>query len=61
MKERHIKIYEASGPKRNVPKIQLQGDWLTSIGFHVGDHIKVSLHDNQIIIEAEPEVPSFPA
>ncbi|WP_425592583.1 SymE family type I addiction module toxin [Enterococcus cecorum] len=42
MKERHLKIYEASGQKRNIPRINLQGDWLSNLGFQVGDHIVVS-------------------
>lgn len=42
MKERHLKIYEAPGQKRNIPRINLQGDWLSNLGYHVGDHVIVS-------------------
>ena len=58
MKDRHLKISEACGHKRKVPRIILQGDWLASLGYHVGVHIKISFQDNQIIIEPEPDVPS---
>lgn len=53
MKE--LKIYEAPGQKRNIPRILLQGNWLSNIGFNTGDHIKVSYQDNRIIVEAAPE------
>ena len=53
MKDRHLKVYEASGNKRNVPRINLQGDWLFSLGYNIGDHVKVSFSNNRIIIEPE--------
>lgn len=53
MKERHLKVYEASGNKRNVPRINLQGDWLSALGYKIGDHVKVSFSENRIIIEPE--------
>ena len=55
MKEKQLKIYEAPGSKRNIPRILLQGDWLSNIGFHTGDHIKVTYQDNRIIVESSPE------
>ncbi len=61
MKERHLKIYEAPTAKRDVPRIMLQGDWLASLGYHVGDRVQVSFQDNRIIIEPEPETPVNPA
>ena len=54
MKEKELKIYEAPGSKRNIPRILLQGNWLSNIGFHTGDHIKITYQDNQIIVEATP-------
>lgn len=58
MKERHLKVYEASGNKRNVPLINLQGDWLSALGYKIGDHVKVSFSENRIIIEPEIIDPS---
>lgn len=34
------------------PCIRLQGKWLSNLGFHTGNNIKVSYSENQIIIEA---------
>lgn len=31
MNERYLKVYEASGNKRNVPRTNLQGDWLSAL------------------------------
>jgi hypothetical protein len=47
MKERHLKIYEAPGQKRNVPRINLQGDWLS-----------VSCNQGKLIVELEPIIPA---
>lgn len=58
MKERHLKVYEASGNKHNVPRINLQGDWLSALGYKIGDHVKVSFSENRIIIEPEIIDPS---
>ncbi|MDD3238525.1 MAG: SymE family type I addiction module toxin [Lachnospira sp.] len=58
MKEKELKIYEAPGQKRNIPRILLQGDWLSQIGFHTGDHIKVTYQDNRIIVESSPDTTS---
>ena len=58
MKEKQLKIYEAPGDKRNVPRILLQGNWLSNIGFHSGDHVKVTYQDNRIIVESSPDATS---
>lgn len=58
MKERHFKVYEASGNKRNVPRINLPGDWLSALGYKIDDHVKVSFSENRIIIEPEIIDPS---
>lgn len=51
MTKRKLKVYEAPGEKCNVPRINLQGSWLSNCGFQVGDHITVTCQDNRIIVE----------
>lgn len=58
MKERHLKIYEAPGQKRNIPRINLQGDWLSNLDYRVGDHIVVSYDQGKLIVELEPVIPA---
>lgn len=56
MKNRHLKIYEAPGQKMNVPRINLQGEWLSNLGFQVGDHVIVSYEQGKLIVALEPEI-----
>ena len=56
MKERHLKIYEAPGQKRNIPRINLQGEWLSNLGYQVGDHVVVSYEQGKLIVELEPKI-----
>lgn len=58
MKERHLKIYEAPGQKRNISRINLQGDWLSNLGYHVGDHVIVSYVQGKLIVELDPVIPA---
>lgn len=58
MKERHLKIYKAPGQKRNIPRINLQGDWLSNLGYHVGDHVIVSYDQGKLIVELDPVIPA---
>ena len=58
MKERHLEIYEAPGQKRNIPRINLQGEWLSNLGFQVGDHLIVSYDQGKLIVELEPVIPA---
>lgn len=58
MKERHLKIYEAPGQKKNIPRINLQGDWLSNLGYHVGDHVIVSYDQGKLIVELDPVIPA---
>lgn len=58
MKERHLKIYEAPGQKRNIPRISLQGNWLSNLGYCVGDHVVVSYNQGKLIVELEPVIPT---
>ena len=55
MKTTHnLKVYEAPGATLRVPRILLQGKWLTDLGYHVGDRIKISFQENRLIIEPAP-------
>ncbi len=58
MKERHLKIYEAPVQKRNIPRINLQGDRLSNLGYHVGDHVIVSYDQGKFIVELDPVIPA---
>lgn len=42
--KRSLKVYEAPlglNSKQQTPRIQLQGQWLKALGYHVGDKIDV--------------------
>lgn len=55
MKQRQLKVYEAPGQLIDVPRINLQGKWLTNLGYHIGDRIIVSCDDHgRLIIEPAP-------
>ena len=58
MKERHLKIYEAPGQKRNIPRINLQGDCLSNLDYQVGDHVIVSYDQGKLIAELDPVIPA---
>ena len=51
MKIRKLKTYYN---KNNMPMIILQGKWLHSLGYNVGDRIDVKISKNKIIIKKEP-------
>jgi len=53
LKERNLKVYESPGPKLNIPRIVLQGKWLETLGYSVGDRVRVSYEDNRIIVEPQ--------
>lgn len=36
--------------KKQVPKINISGDWLKNAGFEIGENVKISISNNQIII-----------
>lgn len=42
--------YHYTQSNKEVPLIRLQGAWLESIGFHIGDKIEVALEENRLII-----------
>ncbi|MBQ0067080.1 MAG: SymE family type I addiction module toxin [Phascolarctobacterium sp.] len=56
---RKLKVYYGSRHNRDgmytarykVPRIDLSGNWLSDLGFVIGDSISVHCADNKIIIE----------
>lgn len=51
MKTKNMKVYQGTGRNyREVPKIVLQGKWLNSLGFSVGDQIIVTCSEDKITI-----------
>lgn len=51
--KRSLKVYEAPlglNSKQQIPRIQLQGQWLKALGYHVGDKIDVQCTNDTIII-----------
>ena len=43
------------------PKIQIEGNWLESIGFHIGDRLQVDYEEGSIHIHPAPPEPDCPA
>lgn len=51
--KRSLKVYEAPldlKSKQQIPRIQLQGQWLEALRYHVGDKIDVQFTNDTIII-----------
>lgn len=52
MKTKCLKVYEGTGRNYvSIPKIVLQGKWLDSLGFSIGDKIIVSCNEDKITIK----------
>lgn len=50
--EKTLKVYQGScSTRQDVPKIQLQGLYLKSLGFDIGDNIKMTAANGKIIIK----------
>ena len=47
-KTKTLKVYCSTG--KPSPKINLQGKWLSNLGFDIGNYIEVTLEDNKLII-----------
>lgn len=54
MTPRKLKIYGSyrSKDKRAVPEIRLIGQWMETLGFEIGDAVKVTVQEHQLIIES---------
>lgn len=51
--KRSLKVYEAPlglNSKHQIPRIQLQGQWLEALGYRVGDKIDVQCSKDTIVI-----------
>lgn len=54
---REMKVYEMSGYKyKPTPTIILKGNWLSELGFAVGDSIEVKCEDGRLVITKSNEV-----
>lgn len=52
MEKRKLTVYAGSGNKyAYVPQIILQGKWLETIGFSIGDKVTVDCEPDRIVIE----------
>ena len=52
MKERKLKLYSGSGKNyTHYPQIIIQGKWLRSLGYFIGDKVTVTQDGNRLIIE----------
>lgn len=54
MKSKTIKVIYSSRQSRNtynlLPKIQVEGNWLEALGFHIGEPVKVEYEEGSIHI-----------
>lgn len=59
MKTKTIKVIYSSRQSRDaynlLPKIQVEGNWLEALGFHIGDPVKVEYEEGSIHIRALTE------
>ena len=51
----HSGSYIGSSTYITTPKISMEGKWLESLGFHIGDAIEVSYEENSIRISPVPQ------
>ena len=52
MERRKLKIYSGSGKNyTHYPQIIIQGKWLRSLGYFIGDKVTVTQDGNRLIIE----------
>lgn len=56
-KYREMKVYEASGYQyKRTPSIVLKGQWLSELGFDIGEPIEVKCEDGRLIITKANEI-----
>lgn len=52
-----MKVYEASGYQyKRTPSIVLKGQWLSELGFDIGEQIEVKCEDGRLIITKANEI-----
>ena len=50
-KERKLTVYGKMGKSdKTVPQIRFEGEWLKTLGFGVGDKIKLDCEEDRIVI-----------
>ena len=56
-KYREMKVYEASGYQyKRTPSIVLKGQWLSELGFDIGEQIEVKCENGRLIIAKANEI-----
>lgn len=56
-KYREMKVYEASGYQyKRTPSIVLKGQWLSELGFDIGEQIEVKCEDGRLVITKTKEI-----
>lgn len=51
-KKRTLKVYGQSGYNyKDTPTIVLKGQWLSAIGFDIGDQIQVDVEDGRLLVQ----------
>lgn len=53
MSFKNLKICYLWQGKKQVPKINISGDWLKNAGFEIGENVKVEIRNKQLIISNE--------
>ncbi len=54
---RRLTVTEQSGYKyKPTPTIRIQGDWLTELGFQMGDKVDVKCEDGRLTITKQNEI-----
>lgn len=52
MKTKELKVYKGSGNNyMPIPQIILQGQWLSGLGFSIGDKVTVTWEEDRLIVE----------
>lgn len=52
MRTRNLTVYQGNGKNyAPVPQIILQGQWIGQLGFSIGDKVRVTYQDEQVIVE----------
>jgi len=48
---RQIKVYSKHRSDKVVPELRLMGVWLEASGFKIGDKVKITVKDQELIIK----------
>lgn len=50
MNFKHLKICYLWQGKKQVPKLNISGEWLKNAGFEIGENVKIEIKNKQLII-----------